>query len=149
MTGRYIQDYTLGEVFVTAAATLEEQQVIDFARDYDPQAIHIDKDYAESGPFGGLIASGFQTLGFSFRLFLDLGMFVDTSMGGPGMDELRWLKPVRPGDTLCSHVTVTEARVSKSKPDRGLLRLSIEVRNQDDDVVMTYLTMTIIKARPE
>lgn len=147
MTGRYIQDFTVGETFVTAPGTLSEAQVIAFAHDYDPQAIHTDKAYAEAGPFGGLIASGFQTLGFSFRLYLDLGHFIDVSMAGPGMDEIRWLKPVRPDDELTSHVTVEEARISQSKPDRGFLRLSFDVRNQDGETVLTYYSMTILKAR--
>ena len=147
--GRFIEEFEEGETFTTADAILDEETIIDFARDYDPQAIHTDPDYAADGPFGGIIASGFQTLGLSFRLFLDLGLFVDTSMAGPGMDEVRWLTPVRPGDALHCVVTVLEARRSSSKPDRGFLRLSFDVRNQKSESVMTFQSMTIIKARPD
>ena len=149
MTGRYIQSYSVGETFVTASGSLSEEKVVSFALDYDPQAIHTDKTYAENGPFNGIIASGFQTVAYSFRLFLDLGLFVDVSLAGPGMDEIRWVQPVRPDDSLTSHVTVEEARRSRSKPDRGVLRLSFDVRNQHGDTVITYKSTTMIKAEPE
>lgn len=147
MTGRYLEDYTVGEVIVAPPVRFDEDYIVDFAREYDPQGIHIDKDYAESGPFGGLIASGFQTVAASFASFLRMGLFVDVSLAGPGMDEIRWVRPVRPGDSLTPHVTVTEARRSRSKPDRGILHLSWDVRNQDGDTVLTMSSMTMIKTR--
>ncbi|MBO6838716.1 MAG: MaoC family dehydratase [Alphaproteobacteria bacterium] len=147
MTGRYLEDYTVGEVIVAPPVRFDEDYIVDFAKEYDPQGIHIDKDYAESGPFGGLIASGFQTVAASFASFLRMGLFVDVSLAGPGMDEIRWVRPVRPGDSLTPHVTVAEARRSRSKPDRGILHLSWDVRNQDGDTVLTMSSMTMIKAR--
>ncbi len=147
MTGRYIDDYTVGEVILAPPVDFTEDFITDFAKTYDPQAIHIDKGYADDGPFGGLIASGFQTLAASFASFLRLGLYEDVSLGGPGMDEIRWVQPVRPGDSLTPHVTVTEARKSKSKPDRGILHLAFDVRNQAGETVLTFSSMTMIKAR--
>lgn len=149
MTGRYIDDYQVGETFTTAPGTLDEATIIAFAKDYDPQPIHTDPAYAaEHGPFGRVIASGFQTLAFSFRLYLDFGHFEGTGLAGPGMDEVRWLKPVFAGDRLTTHVTVLEARPSQSKPDRGFLRLGVEATNQDGVTVLTYQSMTMLKRRP-
>ncbi|NMM46389.1 MaoC family dehydratase [Rhodospirillaceae bacterium KN72] len=147
MSGRYIEDYTVGEVIVAPSISFDEDYIIGFAQEYDPQGIHIDRDYAENGPFSGLIASGFQTVAASFASFLRMGYFVETSLAGPGMDEIRWVKPVRPGDSLTPHITVAEARVSKSKPDRGILHLAWDVRNQDGETVLTMSSMTMIKAR--
>ncbi|MAO93024.1 MAG: acyl dehydratase [Rhodospirillaceae bacterium] len=148
MTGRYVEDYTVGEVIVAPAVEFTEDFIIDFAKVYDPQAIHIDKDYAvNEGSFGGLIASGFQTLAASFSSFIQMGYFKDVSLGGPGMDEIRWVKPVRPGDTLTPSFTVAEARKSKTKPDRGIVHFNVEVRNQDGDTVLTFTSMTMIKTR--
>lgn len=148
MTGRYIDDFTVGETFTTRAGTLDEATIIAFAKDYDPQPIHTDPVYAaEQGPFGRVIASGFQTLAFSFRLYLEFGHFEGTGLAGPGMDAVRWLKPVFAGDALTSRMTVLEARPSQSKPDRGFLRLGIEVTNQDGDMVATYQSMTMLKRR--
>ena len=148
MTGRYVEDYTVGEVIVAPAVEFTEDFIIDFAKVYDPQAIHIDKDYAvNEGSFGGLIASGFQTVAFSFKLYLEFGHFQGTGLAGPGMDEIRWLKPVFPDDPLTSHVEVLEARPSKSKPDRGLLRLGFTVKNGAGETVLTYSSMTMLKRR--
>lgn len=147
MTGRFIEDYTVGEVIVAPSVTFGEEYIVEFAKEYDPQGIHIDKDYAESGPFKGLIASGFQTLSASFASFLRMGYFKEVSLAGPGMDEIRWVKPVRPEDTLTPHITVAEARKSKTKPDRGILTLAYDVRNQHGETVLTFSSMTMIKAR--
>ena len=111
--------------------------------------MHVDATAAEAGPFGGLIASGFQTLALSFRLFYDLGLVVDSNIVGPGMDEVRWTAPVKPGDTIRTAVEVIEARESRSKPDRGMVRFQFTVLNQRDETVMTYLAITIIRKRPE
>lgn len=147
MTGRYIEDYSVGEVIVADPVHFDEDMVVDFAKTYDPQAIHIDKDYAQTGPFGGLIASGFQTVAASFASFIRMGFYEDVSLAGPGMDEIRWLIPVRVGDTLTPHVTVAEARRSRSKPDRGILHLSWDVRNQHGETALTFSSMTMVKSR--
>ena len=144
----YFEDFSLGQTFTTRSATLTEGEVVDFALKYDPQPMHLDKHAASQGVFGGLIASGIQSLALSLRLFIDLGLTIKSNIVGPGIDELRWLAPVRPGDTIHSIVEVVETRISKSKPDRGSIRLSFSTRNQDGDVVMTYTSSMILRRQP-
>src|SRR3546814_21130771 len=110
---------------------------------YDPQPFHLDKEAAAEGPFNGLIASGFQTLAVAFRIFYQANVINACSMGSPGPDELRWLRPVRPGDTLKVTATVREKRPSKSKPDRGTLIMDYAVTNQKDEPVMTFTAIQI------
>lgn len=147
MTGRYFDDFAVGDVVETAGVTLTEGAIIDFALVHDPQPFHIDRVAAESGPFGGLIASGFQSLALSFRLLLQTGIFAGTSLGGGAMDEVRWLKPVRPGDTLSVTMTVVSATPSR-RGDRGTVRCAYATRNQDGAVVLTFLINQIVAARP-
>lgn len=144
---RFIEDWRAGETLVLGPAVLGEDEILAFARDYDPQPMHTDPDYAAGGPFGGVIASGFQTVALAFSLVVRHGVFGTNGLGGPGMDEIRWLKPVKPGDRLTNHVTVLEARRSGSKPDRGLLRLGHDLRNQQDESVLTFTSMSIVRAR--
>jgi acyl dehydratase len=148
MYTRYFEDFTVGQTFTTRSATLTEGEVVDFALKYDPQPMHVDKHAASEGMFGGLISSGFQTLALSFRLYIDLGLTMKSNIVGPGVDELRWLAPVRPGDTIRSIIEVVETRPSTSKPDRGSVRISFSTRNQDGDVVMTYISTMILRRRP-
>lgn len=149
MHTRWFNEFHVGDKFDTRGITLTEAQIVDFALTYDPQHMHVDATAAEAGPFGGLIASGFQTLALSFRLFYDLGLVVESNIVGPGMDEVRWTAPVKPGDTIRTAVEVIEARESRSKPDRGTVRFQFTVLNQRDETVMTYLAITIIRKRPE
>ncbi len=148
MTGRYLEDFTPGEEIVSAGRTLTEEAIVSFAALYDPQYFHIDADAARNSPFGGLIASGFQTLAIGFRLFLDTGVIAGTSQGSPGIDQLRWLVPVRPGDTLHTVLRVIEARPSKSKPGRGMLHAAMRVVNQRGEDVLTVTTNTLVARRP-
>jgi acyl dehydratase len=122
--------------------------MIAFAALYDPQSFHIDVEAAKASPYGGLIASGFQTLAIGFRLFLDTAVLAGTSFGSNAVDELRWLKPVRPGDTLHTVARVIEARPSASKPDRGIVRASFRVLNERDEDVLTFLTTVFVARRP-
>ena len=132
-----------------AAFFISRREIMTYADTYDPQPIHIDENYARMGPFGGVIASGFQTISLAFRLFVETGYFEDgVSMGGPGMDEVRWLLPVYPEDVLTNHIRVLETRPSKSKPDRGILRLGHELRNHKGQTCTTGSTVTIVKLRP-
>jgi len=149
MSGRFLEDYREGEVIVTKPYTLRRQDLIDFARMYDAQAMHIDEAYAAShGPFRDVIASGFQTLAIAFKLFVEEGVFEgDVALGGPGMDETRWLTPVYPDDTLTNHVTILEARRSRSKPDRGILLQSHDLKNQSGDSVLTSRIASMIRCR--
>lgn len=148
MHTRWFEEFHVGDKFATRGMTLTEAQIVDFALTYDPQHMHVDAQAAQAGPFGGLIASGFQTLALSFRLFYDLGLVVESNIVGPGMDEVRWTAPVKPGDTIRTVVEVIEARESQSKPDRGTVRFLFTVLNQRDETVMTYKAITIIRKRP-
>ncbi len=149
MHTRWFDEFRVGDRFESRGATLTESQIVDFALTYDPQRMHVDAAAAGTGPFGGLIASGFQTLALSFRLFYDLGLIVESNIVGPGMDEVRWTAPVKPGDTIRTAVEVIEARESRSKPDRGTVRFQFTVLNQRDETVMTYVAITIIRKRPK
>ncbi len=149
MAERYFEDFTEGERFVSASATLSEALITEFARDYDPQPFHIDRHAAKESHFGGLIASGFQTMALAFRLFYQEDLITACSMGSPGMDKVRWHRPVRPGDAIRSEVEVRELRPSGSKPDRGYGTLAYTVRNQDDEIVMTFTCTLIMRRRPD
>ncbi len=144
---RYFEDYALGGVYDLGSIQVSEAEVLDFARRYDPQAIHIDHAAARAGPYGGLIASGWQTVALFMRQLVDHFLPGPASLGSPGVDQLRWLKPVRPGDVLSARVTVTEARRSNSRPDRGIVTTAAEVTNQAGETVMTMTAATLMLAR--
>src|SRR5947207_7453891 len=127
---RYFEDYPAGAVFEGGAVTVSESDIVEFARRYDPQAMHTDPEAAAHGFFGGLIASGWHTAALMMRLFADNFLSPASSVASPGLDELRWLKPVRPGDELSLRVTVLEARRSRSRPGDGIIRSFVELLNQ-------------------
>ncbi len=145
----YFEDYVPGSVHEFGPTVVDEAEIIEFARRYDPQPIHTDPQWARNGPFGGLIASGWHTAAIIMRLLVDHYLPPAASLGSPGIDELRWLRPVRPGDELRVRVTVLEARPSRSKPDRGLLRSRIEVLEAGGSAVMTMTTLNMIHRRPD
>lgn len=147
MTERFFDDFTVGERFATRGVSLTESMIIDFALHYDPQPFHIDVEAARQSNFGGLIASGFQTLALSFRLVLETGILRAASMGSPGCDELRWPRPVRPGDTLRVEFAITEMRPSRSKPDRGILGVAYRTLNQRAEEVLTFRSMQLLRRR--
>ncbi|MSP50625.1 MAG: MaoC family dehydratase [Alphaproteobacteria bacterium] len=148
MTDRYFEDFKPGDTFTTGGVTLTEAAILDFALTYDPQPFHLDVTAAKAGPFGGLIASGFHTLAVGFRQVLDLGVLRGGSMGSPGIDELRWTRPVRPGDTLRVKGEVMETKASSSKPDRGTVRIRYAFVTQADETVLTMSAIHILKRRP-
>ena len=147
MIERCYEDYTKGEVVHGAGFTLTEAAIIDWALKYDPQPIHLDKLAAEQSPYKGLIASGWQVGTISFRLLVQAGLVGEASLGSPGVDELRWLRPVRPGDHLSVRVTVMDAVPSRSKPDRGVVTSFIEVLNQRTEVVLSMRALNMIARR--
>lgn len=144
---RYFDDYVPGAVYEYGYVTVTEAEIIDFARKFDPQPMHVDLEFAAHGPFHGLIASGWHTAGIMMRMFVDHCLSRVASLGSPGLDELRWPAPVRPGDSLRLRATVVDARSSSSKPDRGLVRTQCELINQNDQVVLRVTAMNIIRAR--
>lgn len=149
MTDRYFEDFVAGERFVSAGGSLSEEEIIDFARDYDPQPFHIDPRAAAESHFGGLIASGFQTMALAFRLFYGENVINACSMGSPGMDRVRWHRPLRPGETIRTEVEVRDLRPSDSRSDRGYATLVYTVLNQEDEIVMTLTCTQILRRRPK
>jgi len=144
----YLEDFTPGQVRESPARTLTKDEIVTFARQYDPQPFHVDEDAARHSVFGGLIASGWQTIGIMMRLMWDTFLSDTASLGSPGCDEIRWLAPVRPGDALRARFTVTDVVPSRSKPDRGIVRTFTEVLNQRDEVVMTVRGLGMFGRRP-
>lgn len=143
----FLDDFKPGDRFESAHGyTFTDSDIIEFAHRYDPQTFHLDVESAKRSIFGGLIASGFQTLAATFRLVHSIG-FLGHNMGGPGMDELRWLKPVRPGDTLRAQVEIAEVVPSRSKPDRGALKYRVAAINQNGETVMTAIITSLVKRR--
>jgi acyl dehydratase len=133
----YFDDLPAGTVIDLGTYAVTKAEILDFARKYDPQPFHTDEEAAKASIFGGLIASGWHTCSMMMRLLCDSLLLRAASLGSPGIDEVRWLLPVRPGDTLHGRMEVVEARASKSKPDRGVIKSRWEVRNQNGELVMT------------
>ena len=126
---------------------ISEAEIIDFATRFDPQYFHVDLEAARGSPFGGLIASGWHTGAVMMRLFSDHYLSKVASLGSPGIDEVRWTRPVRPGDSLSVRISVLETKRSHSKPDRGLVRSAVEVLNQNRECVMSLKAMNILRCR--
>ena len=144
---RYFEDYVEGAVHSFGSIAVEADEIVAFAKQFDPQAFHTDPEAAKQTPFRGLIASGWHTIGLMMRLYVEHYLTHVASLASPGIDELRWLKPVRPGDTLSVRVTVLKATPSRSKPDRGAVTSFIEVFNQADEAVMTLRAVNMIARR--
>ena len=142
---RYLDDFEVGETFVSPGITVTESQIIEFALKYDPQPFHVDVNAASESLYGGLIASGFQTAALCFRLFIQSGILSESSMGSPGIDDLVFLAPVRPGDTLHTENEVIEVKPSRSKQDRGILRLKYVAINQHGDAVLSLIINHLLK----
>ncbi|MFZ5865219.1 MAG: MaoC family dehydratase [Thermodesulfobacteriota bacterium] len=144
---RYFEDYLPGAVHEFGSITVEEAEIIEFARRFDPQPFHTDPEKAKQSAFGGLIASGWHTASLTMRLLVDHYVSRVASLGSPGVDEVRWRKPVRPGDTLSVRVTILESKLSRSKPGQGTIRSYIEALNQHRDVVMTWKGIGMVRCR--
>ncbi len=148
-TGRPLafEDFKPGDRRFFGPRVLTKEEIVAFGRDWDPQPFHIDEEAAARSPFGGLIASGWQTAALCMRLVVDGMLAQSSSMGSPGLDELKWLKPVRPGDALSVQVEILEATPSKSKPDRGSIRLTYSCTNQKGETVMTMTARVLFLRR--
>jgi acyl dehydratase len=144
---KYFDDFHVGDSFETEPNFISKDEIIDFASKYDPQSFHLDEDAAKNGPFGRLTSSGFMTLGKSFTQIFNTNVFNGSSMGAWGLDELRWTKPVYPGDTLKTQVEVLEKKLSSKNPLKGTVRLKQTVYNQNEDVVMTWISNSMIKVK--
>ena len=145
----YFEDMAVGATVDLGRRSVSEEEILRFAREFDPQPFHIDKQAAEKSIFGGLIASGWHTCSITMRLLVDGLLSHSSSLGSPGIEQIRWVKPVRPGDTLHAVLTVQEVRMSQSKPDRGTARIHIDVTNQTDELVMWMESFGMFAKRPE
>jgi acyl dehydratase len=144
----YFEDYLPDRVFRLARVRVTEAGIIEFARRFDPQPYHVDADSDEARAYGGVIASGWHTCALVMRSFVEGYLSVESALPSPGVDELRWHAPVRPGDELSITVTVLEATASRSKPDRGIVRSHIEARNQNDVVVLSMTAINFVRRAP-
>jgi acyl dehydratase len=145
-TDRFLDDYTVGATYLCGSFTITQDEIVAFASQYDPQPMHVDRHFAAKGPFGTVIASGWHTVARAMRLIVE-NFLPQNNLPSPGIDELRWLRPVRPGDILTLHITIQEARRSQSKPDRGLIRSLMELLNQDGEVAMSMKAMNFVRVR--
>lgn len=145
---RYFEDYVPGSVHEFGSIAVELDEVIGFGKRFVPFSYHTDPEQAKQSIYGGLIASGWHTAALMMRLYTDHYLSRVANVSSPGGDELRWNKPVRPGDVLSIRVTVLETRLSVSKPDLGIVRSFIEVLNQDREVVMSLKLVNMVRSRP-
>ena len=145
----YLEDFQVGQVVELGSTTITRDEILDFATQYDPQPFHVDEAAAEQSIYGGLIASGWHTVSLFMRLLVDGLLCRAASMGSPGVDEVRWLKPVRPGDTLLARGIIHAVIPSRSKPDRGILRTTYEMFNQDGDRVLSMKGVGMFARRQE
>ena len=145
---RYFEDFAAGETRDLGSVQLSADEIIAFAEQFDPQAFHVDPVRAEASVFGGLVASGWHTVASYMRLFVEGVLNRVPSFGSPGVEQVRWLRPVRPGDTLRARLTVLEVRPSRSRPDRGIVRSRGEMINQDGELVMSLEATNFIGRRP-
>jgi acyl dehydratase len=143
----YFEDYLPGATYECGSVSFDQATIVAFAKEFDPQPFHVDPVAAAAGPYGGLIASGWHTSAAVMRLLVENYLSAESSLGSPGLDEIRWPHPVRPGDTLRVRATVAGARRSLSKPDRGILTTLIEAVNSDDDTVMRATAINFVRVR--
>lgn len=148
MNSKYFEEFTVGDIFKTRSMSLSEGQIMDFAMTYDPQHMHVDHKRSSEGPFGGIIASGFQTLSISFRMFYDLGLVTETNIIGLGYDKVRWLKPVYPNQSMYVVCKVIETKSSESKPDRGILKWEMITYDSEDQALMSIEAAMMVQCKP-
>jgi acyl dehydratase len=148
MTPLYFEDFKAGTVFELGNVQMTRERIISFAREFDPQPFHLDEKAAARSHFGGLIASGWHTCSVFMRLFVEGVLGKAASLGSPGVEEIRWLKPVRPGDVLRARYTVVSAEPSRSRADRGTVLSLAELFNQDGVLVMTLKARNLMSRRP-
>ena len=146
---RYFEDFQVGQVHELGSYVVPREEILAFARQFDPQPFHLDEEAGRQSIYGSIIASGWHTAAICHRLLVESLLKDSASMGSPGLDELRWLLPVKPGDTLSARIEVLATTPSRSKPDRGSLKTRMEVRNQRGEVVMTESAAVLFRRRPE
>jgi acyl dehydratase len=145
---RWFEDYRPGETYEYGWRSLTGPEIVEYAERYDPQRLHTDPEWARTGPYGGLIASGWQSAGLMMRLYCDHYISAVASLGSPGVDELRWSSPLRPDEPVRLRATVLEARPSRSKPDRGIVRTDVALLTEDDRAPLTLKALNLVLLRP-
>lgn len=145
---RWFEDYTAGSVYEYGHLTVTEPEILEFAQKFDPQPIHVDPAFAAAGPFHGIIGSGWHSAGLAMRLIADHYLSRVASLASPGVDELRWQVPLRPGDKVRLRTTIAETRPSRSKPDRGLVITQCELINSDGGRPVTFRALNFLSRRP-
>jgi acyl dehydratase len=145
---RYFEDFHVGETFELGPLTVTAEEMIAFGRQFDPQYFHTDPERAKDSIFGGLIASGWHVGALFTRMFVDGLLSKMESMGSPGLEQARWLQPVRPNDTLRGRLTVIDARASKSRPTMGILRVNCELFNQHQELLMIIIGTLYVGRKP-
>ncbi|MDX6475958.1 MAG: hypothetical protein QOH95_1469 [Gaiellaceae bacterium] len=145
---RYFEDFKVGDVRELGPVTVSEEEIVEFASRYDPQPFHVDPEAAKGSPFGGLIASGWHTTALFMGMFVRAILLDSASLGSPGVEEIRWTAPVRPGDTLHARSTITDARPSSTNTARGTVFTTNEVFNQNDELVMMLKARGFFARRP-
>jgi acyl dehydratase len=148
MTVRYLDDFAIGQVFKTGKLRVDKEQIFTFAQQFDPQPFHLDEAAARNSPFQGLAASGWHTAALTMRLMVDGEFKPAGGILGVGFDELNWPRAVRPGDELHAASEIIDVRASKSRPDRGLLRVRTTTFNQNDEPVMMFTGNLLVPRRP-
>jgi acyl dehydratase len=144
----YLEDFTPGRVFELGSRALSAEEIVAFAREFDPQPFHLDDEAAKETFFGGLIASGWHSCAILMRLWCDAVLVEAAALGSPGVDEVRWLRPVRPGDLLTGRGEVLEARPSERRPERGTAVVRMSLTNQDGELVLSFLGRVLFERRP-
>jgi acyl dehydratase len=145
---RYWDDYEIGTKYDLGSTSFTADEIVAFGRQFDPQSFHVDEAAAKASMFGGLIASGWHVTSKLMRLFVDNYVDRRTALGSPGLDEIRWLKPVRPGDTLTAWVECAGKVPSKSRPDMGVVHEHWRATNQKGELVLTLKGINMVRRRP-
>jgi acyl dehydratase len=149
MTKRYFDDFKVGDSFKGDSIDVSQEMIVQFAQAFDPQPFHLDPQAARQTMFGELVASGWHTAAMTMRLFATSEIRIANGIIGGGVDQMSWPRPVRPGDRLTVRSEVLEARPSRSKPDRGMLKVRVDTLNQDGAVVQTFVGNLVVLRRPE
>ncbi|MCR9213840.1 MAG: MaoC family dehydratase [Proteobacteria bacterium] len=148
MSKLYFEDIKIGDKTEFGSKLVTKEEILEFAEEFDPQPFHLDEEAATNSIYGGIIASGWHTGGMLMRMMVDNMVNHRAGLGSPGFDDLRWIRPVRPGDRLRFESTVIEARKSKSRPDMGIIRAQVYLYNQNDEKVFAVKTIGMMKTRP-
>jgi acyl dehydratase len=149
MTGRYLEDFAVSQMFRAGPLPIDEERIKTFAAEFDPQPFHLDETAARDTIFGGLAASGWHTAAVTMRLLVESDLRPAGGIVGAGFDELRWLRPVRPGDALRIETQVLEVRPSRSRPDQGVIKVRTTTLNQNDEAVQVTIGNLVVRRRPE